>query len=117
VVQLLDGDVRTREVLGWRGLHVIHTYLSSCSQKLCIFLNLKGIEWESRLVDLMAGENLATANHVHSDHRDALFRCALKLHLLVKNYAFDRIEFPTPRRPLECPPSRGITDLACPPID
>jgi glutathione S-transferase len=57
VVQLLDGDIRTREVLGWRGLHAIHTHLSSCSQKLRIFLNLKGIKWESHLVDLMAGEN------------------------------------------------------------
>jgi glutathione S-transferase len=57
VVQLLDGDIRTREVLDWRGLHVIHTHLSSCSQKLRIFLNLKGIKWESHLVDLMAGEN------------------------------------------------------------
>jgi glutathione S-transferase len=31
--------------------------LSSCSQKLRIFLNLKGIKWESHLVDLKAGEN------------------------------------------------------------
>jgi glutathione S-transferase len=56
VVQLLDGDTKTR-VLGSRGLHVIHTHLSSCSQKLRIFLNLKGIKWESHLLDLMAGEN------------------------------------------------------------
>ncbi len=57
MVQLLDGDIRTREVLAWRGLHVIHTHLSSCSQKLRIFLNLKGIRWESHPIDLMAGEN------------------------------------------------------------
>jgi glutathione S-transferase len=30
---------------------------SSCSQKLRIFLNLKGIAWQSHLVDLMANEN------------------------------------------------------------
>lgn len=57
MVQLLDTDVKTRAVLGWQGMHVFHTPLSSCSQKLRIFLNLKGIEWESHLVDLMAGEN------------------------------------------------------------
>ena len=57
VVQLVDGDIRTREVLAWRGLHVIHTHMSSCSQKLRIFLNLKGIKWESHSIDLMAGEN------------------------------------------------------------
>lgn len=57
MVQLLDTDITTREVLDWRGMHLFHTPLSSCSQKLRIFLNLKGIEWESHLVDLMAGEN------------------------------------------------------------
>jgi ganglioside-induced differentiation-associated protein 1 len=57
MVQLVDTDIRTREVLGWKGLHVFHFMGSSCSQKLRIFLNLKGIEWQSHLVDLMTGEN------------------------------------------------------------
>ena len=47
MVQLVDGDIRTREVLGWKGVHVLHFMELSCSQKLRIFLNLKGIEWES----------------------------------------------------------------------
>ena len=59
MVQLVDGDIRTREVLGWKGVHVLHFMESSCSQKLRIFLNLKGIEWESHLVDLFTNENFA----------------------------------------------------------
>jgi glutathione S-transferase len=57
MVQLVDGDIKTREVLDWKGVHVLHFMGSSCSQKLRIFLNLKGIEWESHLVDLRANEN------------------------------------------------------------
>lgn len=57
MVQLVDSDIRTREVLGWKGVHVLHAGSSSCSQKLRIFLNLKGIAWESHLVDLGANEN------------------------------------------------------------
>ena len=57
MVQLVDGDIKTREVLGWKGVHVLHYRGSSCSQKLRIFLNLKGIPWESHLVDLHANEN------------------------------------------------------------
>ena len=38
-------------------MHVLHFMGSSCSQKLRIFLNLKGIEWESHLVNLSANEN------------------------------------------------------------
>jgi glutathione S-transferase len=59
MVQLLDSDIRTRDVLGWRGLHVFHAAMSSCSQKTRIFLNLKGIPWEGHLVDLGANENLS----------------------------------------------------------
>jgi glutathione S-transferase len=57
MVQLVDGDIKTREVLGWRGVHVLHYMGSSCSQKLRVFLNLKGIDWQSHLVDLRANEN------------------------------------------------------------
>ncbi len=46
MVQLLDSDIRTREVLAWRGVHILHGRMSSCSQKLRIFLNLKGIAWQ-----------------------------------------------------------------------
>jgi glutathione S-transferase len=57
MVQLVDSDIKTREVLGWKGVHVLHFSGSSCSQKLRIFLNLKGIPWESHLVDLPANAN------------------------------------------------------------
>src|SRR5437868_5805449 len=57
MVQLVDSDVRTREVLGWKGVHVLHFAGSSCSQKLRIFLNLKGVAWTSHLVDLQKNDN------------------------------------------------------------
>lgn len=54
MVQLVESDIKTREVLDWKGVHVLHFMGSSCSQKLRVFLNLKGIPWESHHVDLMA---------------------------------------------------------------
>ena len=59
MVKLLDQDIKTREVLDWKGLHVFHMPLSSCSQKLRIFLALKGLEWESHEINLMTNENLS----------------------------------------------------------
>ena len=58
MVQLLDSDIKTREVLDWKGIHLIHYTRSSCSQKVRIFLNLKGIDWESHTIDLSANENV-----------------------------------------------------------
>jgi len=58
MVQLVDSDIKTREVLGWKGIHVLHFAGSSCSQKLRVFLNLKGIEWQSHPVDLRNYENM-----------------------------------------------------------
>lgn len=55
--QLLDTDVQTKEVLDWTGVHLFHFMGSSCSQKTRIFLNLKGIDWESHHVDVPAHEN------------------------------------------------------------
>ena len=52
-----DANRTAREVLDWTGVHVLHFMVSSCSRKLRIFLNLKGIKWESHLVDLFANEN------------------------------------------------------------
>src|SRR6185436_6885121 len=57
MVQLVDSDIKTREVLGWKGVHVLHFMGSSCSQKLRIFLNLKGIPRESHPIDLPGNEN------------------------------------------------------------
>jgi len=57
MVQLADGDIKPREVLDWKGVHLFHFMGSSCSQKARIFLNLKGIPWESHLVDIRGNEN------------------------------------------------------------
>ncbi len=56
MVELIDSDIRTREVLSWDGLHVLHGRMSSCSQKLRIFLNLKGIEWQGHEMNLAESE-------------------------------------------------------------
>jgi len=58
MVKLLDSDIRTRDVLGWKGVHVLHFSGSSCSQKLRVYLNLKGIPWQSHPVDLPKNENM-----------------------------------------------------------
>jgi glutathione S-transferase len=58
VVQLLDSDIRTQKVKTWKGLHVFHALASSCSQKSRVYLNLKGIEWQSHIIDLTKEENL-----------------------------------------------------------
>jgi len=58
MVQLIDRDIKTREVLGWQGVHVLHFAGSSCSQKLRIFLNLKNIPWVSHPIDLPGYENM-----------------------------------------------------------
>jgi glutathione S-transferase len=57
MVQLIDGDIKTREVLAWQGVHILHFMGSSCSQKLRVFLNLKGIPWQSHHIDLPGNEN------------------------------------------------------------
>jgi len=58
MVQLVKRDIRTREVLGWQGVHVLHYMGSSCSQKLRVFLNLKKIPWQSHPIDLPSNENM-----------------------------------------------------------
>jgi glutathione S-transferase len=58
MVQLVDSDIKTREVLDWKGVHVLHFAGSSCSQKLRVFLNLKGIAWQSHPVDLPSYQNM-----------------------------------------------------------
>jgi glutathione S-transferase len=57
MVQLVESDIMTREVLDWKGVHVLHFMGSSCSQKVRVCLNLKGIPWESHHIDLVANEN------------------------------------------------------------
>ena len=55
--RLLDIDIRTRAVLDWEGVHLLHMVLSYCSQKTRIFLNLKSVPWESHDVQQIPGGN------------------------------------------------------------
>ena len=57
VVELAASDVLTKEVLGWKGLHLFHFSGSSCSQKLRIYLNFKGIAPNLHRVNLVKHEN------------------------------------------------------------
>ena len=57
MVKLLRNEIETKEVLEWKGIHLLHAAISSCSQKTRIFLNLKGIDWTSHLIDIENGEN------------------------------------------------------------
>ena len=69
MVQLVDSDIKTREVLGWKGVHVLHFMGSSCSQKLRIFLNLKGIPWQSHPIDLPGSREHAAVVSRHQSAR------------------------------------------------
>ncbi len=59
MVKLANEDIKTREVLDWKGIHLFHFAMSSCSQKLRIFLNLKKVAWEPHELDLLANENIS----------------------------------------------------------
>jgi len=60
MTQLLDKDIKTKEVLDWKGVHLFHFMGSSCSQKTRIFFNLKDIAWESHPIDLGKGEQYSS---------------------------------------------------------
>jgi glutathione S-transferase len=57
MVKLATSDIKTTEVLDWKGLHLFHFMGSSCSQKTRIALGAKGVEWESHHVDISKFEN------------------------------------------------------------
>ena len=57
MVELAASDVLTKEVLDWKGLHLFHFSGSSCSQKLRIYLNFKGIAPSLHPVNLVKHEN------------------------------------------------------------
>ena len=56
-MQLDDSQVTTEEVKGWKGVHLLHFHASSCSQKVRILLEEKGIDWVSHPIDLMREEH------------------------------------------------------------
>ena len=54
----LDPDrIKTKEVLQWKGVHLLNFSLSSCSQKVRILLAEKGVDYRSREIDLKSGAN------------------------------------------------------------
>ena len=42
MAEILSENIKTKEILDWQGIHLLHFSGSSCSQKLRIFLNYKG---------------------------------------------------------------------------
>ncbi|MEQ8335448.1 glutathione S-transferase family protein [Nisaea sp.] len=49
------------EIAAWPGVHLFHFGMSSCSQKVRLYLRLKGIAWTGHPVDLAAHENYQPA--------------------------------------------------------
>jgi glutathione S-transferase len=58
-VPIIEPEDKSLEDL--RGLHLWHGGLSSCSQRVRIVLAEKGLDWESHVVDLAAGEHAGAA--------------------------------------------------------
>jgi glutathione S-transferase len=54
---LTERDIYTKDVLNWKGVHLFHYQGSACSQKVRIFLNMKGINWQSHPINLARREN------------------------------------------------------------
>ena len=57
MVKLKSENIQTKEILEWKGIHLLNFANSSCSQKLRIYLNLKNIDWKSHEVNLATGQN------------------------------------------------------------
>ena len=57
MVEIPSKQIKTKEILDWQGIHLIHFSGSSCSQKLRIYLNFKGINWQSHSVNIATGQN------------------------------------------------------------
>jgi len=53
-----DSQITTRDVVGWKGLHLLHFNGSSCSQKVRILLREKGLEYVSHPVDLARNKHV-----------------------------------------------------------
>lgn len=59
MVKLAESDIRTTEVLSWKGLHLFNAPMSTCSQKVRTFLNLKGVDWTSHSINIGTNETLS----------------------------------------------------------
>lgn len=56
-MRLDDRDLGRGDLAAWRGVHLFHFSMSSCSQKIRLYLRLKGIEWTGHPVNLSTHEN------------------------------------------------------------
>ena len=58
-MKLLRSDIKTKEILDWKGVHLLNYQFSACSMKTRIYLNLKKIPFTSHQINLSAGENFS----------------------------------------------------------
>ena len=59
MVKLHENDIKTKDVLSMKGLHLFHFNFSACSLKTRIFLNLKNAEYIPHHIDLTKKENFS----------------------------------------------------------
>mgnify|MGYP001161077039 FL=1 len=58
-MKLFKSDVKTKEVLDWKGIHLLNFKFSACSTKARIYMNLKKISYHSHQINLSKGENFS----------------------------------------------------------
>ena len=58
-MKLLSSDIKTKEILDWKGVHLLNYQFSACSMKTRIYLNLKKIPFTSHQINLSVGENFS----------------------------------------------------------
>lgn len=58
-MKLDRSDIKTEEILDWKGIHLFHFSGSACSQKLRIFFNIKNINWNSHVINLIKQEQFS----------------------------------------------------------
>ncbi|MEM1416885.1 MAG: glutathione S-transferase family protein [Myxococcota bacterium] len=56
-MKLDPASLRTKEVLAWEGVHLLHFSQSGCSQKVRILLAEKGVSYRAMDVDILHGAN------------------------------------------------------------
>jgi len=59
MVKLRQEDIKTKEVLSWKGIHLFHNTFSACSMKTRIFMGLKNIDYKGHHINLQKKENFS----------------------------------------------------------
>ena len=78
MVKLRQEDIKTKEVLSWKGLHLFHFTFSACSMKTRIFLGLKNIDYTGHHINLQKKENFSPFFQI-SQSRETLIAIDLSL--------------------------------------